>query len=414
MFDERWGRRVGLRAFRAVLLATGLLCLGSTVPGRAVEIAEIPKPQRWVTDLTRSIPAAAIAEVEQIADRIERETGGQLVVVVLGTLAGKESRPLATELFNAWGIGRAEQDDGLLIFLALEDHRVELLLGSGIDDPARQRASDVIVQQVMVPRFQAGNPGDALVRGVAECARSIYGLGDPVASAPRSEAALPPAVAVPRPVAAPPPVNPTSRPAPDETSSLWGFGVLAGLAAVSVLFVVWVLRAAMVRRPRVCPSCELAMVLLDETLDDAHLESGEVTEEKLQSVDYRVWACPGCDQVTKLRHGTFFTNHRRCAGCNFVTASQITTVVQQATTSQCGVVQVDERCANCSYTESSTHTTPQLVNRTATTRRRYTATSASRSSSPAPRSFGGGRAAGGGPRSSGGGSTGGGGSSGRW
>lgn len=390
------------RKLSAVLAAAGWIYFGVPAPASGIEIRDIPKPQRWVTDLTGSIPAASIAEIESTADRIERETGGQLTVVVVGTLNGKEPRPFAAALFNAWGIGRAEQDDGVLIFVALADRRIEVLLGSGIDDSKRQRASDQIVQQVMVPRFKAGDPAGALVQGVAECARRIYGLAAPAVSAPEApparEAAPAPAVALPRPVAAPPRVYPassSSESVENETSSLWELGIVAGCVALAGLFVAWFFRAGLFG-PRLCPSCKQPVVRLDERLDDAHLSPGEITEERLQSVDYEVWACPGCDQVTKLRRGRIFAGYRRCAGCNFITASQVTAVLQQATTAQGGLIQVDERCANCSYTESTTHSTPRLAHRTQPSRRSYSGTSTPRSSSPAPRSFGGGRTSGGG------------------
>ncbi len=356
MIDERWGRKVGFPAFRAALLAVGMLFLVAMAPGLAVEISDIPKPQRRVTDLTGSIPPSSIAEIQATADRIERETGGQLVVVVLGTLGGKESRPFATELFNAWGIGRAARDDGVLLFVALDDHRLELLLGSGIDDPERQRASDEIVQQVMVPRLKAGDPGGALVQGAAECARRIYGLGAPA----EGQADGPP----PLPVASRAPALPNPGQAAVERDGLWRFGLVGWLVALAGVFgpiVIWRIFEWRLRLPRKCPTCRQAMLLLDESQEDAHLTAGEKTEEDLKSADYDVWACPACDKVLKLRHGTFFTRYRRCPKCNFVTGSTSTRTVTQATSLIMGQIQVDETCANCSYFKSTTHWTPMIA-----------------------------------------------------
>jgi uncharacterized protein len=404
MFGERMGRKFQRRALPAILVV-GLLGLGAPAPGLGVEISDIPKPQRWVTDLTASIPSTEGLEIEEIGDRIERETGGQLVVVVVRTLDGKESRPFATELFNAWGIGRAKQDDGLLIFAALEDHRIELLLGSGIDDPERQRASDEIVQQVMVPQFKAGNPSYALLLGVRECARRIYGLADPVPSG--GESTPVPPVATPWPAAAPLQAFPNPGAGSGRTSADGGelglLGTLVGFVALCALFVVWVFRRGWLGT-RVCPSCGIKMVQLNEAADDAHLGSGEVAEERLGSVDYDVWACPACNQVSKFRHGSFFTSYRRCPGCNFVTASEVTTVLRRATTFQGGLVQVDESCANCNYTDSTTHSTPRLVD---TSNHSYHSYSSSVSSSSSSNSSSG-------SGSFGGGSTSGGGSSGHW
>ena len=406
MFGEPLGRsKVRFQMLRTVLLGIGVLWLAAA-PASGIEVADIPKPQRWVSDLTGSIPSASIAEIESTADRIERETGGQLVVVVVSTLDGKEPRPFAASLFNAWAIGRAEQDDGVLIFVALGDRRIEVLLGSGIDDSKRQRASDEIVQQVMVPRFKAGDPAGALVQGVAECARRIYGLAGPVASAP--EVAPAPAVALPRPVAAPSPVYPASNLDREETSSLWALGIMAGFVALAALFVVWVFRAGLFG-PRVCPSCKQPMVLLNESQDDAHLTAGELAEEGLRSANYDVWACSACAKVLKLRNGIFFTRYQRCPKCNFVTGSTLTTTLADATSRSMGQIRVDESCAFCDFASSTLHWTPMIP--PPTRRRSYhsyedSSSSSSGSSSSSSSSSG--------SSSFGGGSTSGGGSSGRW
>lgn len=418
MTGERRVRKI--RVLSAALAAAGWVCLGVPAPASGIEIRDIPKPQRWVTDLTGSISSASITEIESTADRIERETGGQLVVVVVDTLNGKEPRPFAASLFNAWGIGSAEKDDGVLIFVALADRRIELLLGSGIDDSKRQRASDEIVQQVMVPQFKAGDPGGALVQGVEECARRIYGLAAPVASAPEvapaPEAAPAPAVALPLPMVAPPPVYPassSSESVENETGSLWVLGIMAGFVALAALFVVWVLRAGLFG-PRECPSCKQSMMLLNESEDDAHLTAGELAEEGLGSANYDVWACSACAKVLKLRKGIFFTRYQRCPKCDFVTGSTWTTTLADATSRSMGQIQVDESCAFCDFSSSTLYWTPMIP--PATRHSSYvfdddSSSSSSGSSSSGSSSSG---SSSSGSSSFGGGSTSGGGSSGRW
>ena len=95
------------------------------------------------------------------------------------------------------------------------------------------------------------------------------------------------------------------------------------------------------------------MAKLDEAADDAHLTESERLEERLGSVDYDVWACPGCAHAEKRRRGAWFTRYSTCPQCGAVTRLTHETVVVSATEQAEGLAQVDETCANCNWTRRS-------------------------------------------------------------
>ncbi len=387
------GQRMGSMPRRKLLLTLWMGLCGAflaVASGRGIEIREIPRPARWVTDLTYSLSPRAISDLNATSDRIEAEHGGQLVVVVVGTLGGKEPRPFAKELFNDWKIGRAAQNDGVLIFVALEDHRAELLLGSGIDDPERQRASEEIMEQVMVPRFKAGRPDEALVQGARECARRIYGVALPAVSedagAPRA-AASSPSPGEYRPQFGPPSL---STPMKATWLLLGGAGLFLGL------------RSWKRNQGRRCAACGQAMVRLDAESKERFLNAGERSEESLQSAEHDVWFCPACEATVKHRYGAWFSRYRRCPKCGYKTGLRERRVLAEATRFMSGQVRIDDSCAHCSYTYTTMELTPKVAESSTDT---YVDTSASVSSSSD---------SGGGSSDFGGGSTDGGGSSGHW
>lgn len=139
------------------------------------------------------------------------------------------------------------------------------------------------------------------------------------------------------------------------------------------------------KRVRVCEGCKHPRQLLGDVEEDEHLGTSQLKEESIGSVDYDVWWCGRCDDVLVLRYGAIFTSYSNCPGCNAKTKSSTTTTLSYATEYSTGRQRIDERCANCSYTNSYTRTTARL-----------SSSSSSSSSSSGGSSFGGGSSSGGG------------------
>ena len=97
----------------------------------------------------------------------------------------------------------------------------------------------------------------------------------------------------------------------------------------------------------------------DVVMVDAHLAGAEKAEEGVGSVDYDVWVCR-CGQTQKVRYGALFTPYKTCKGCQAKTLKVDTTTLVSATTSSEGRARVDERCANCSYSNTYERSIPRV------------------------------------------------------
>lgn len=406
------------------LLILPLLLLAAACP--ALDLPADPRPQ-VVADPGHHLSSAARQQIDGIAREARSAQRGELVVVVIDSSEGRVLRQVGTELFNRWRLGDRVRNDGLLIIAALNDHRCELVLGSGIDGAAHVAASQRIFDEVMKPRFRVGDTDGALVDGARAAARRILGVGSSPAAV---SVPVPVPVSVPAPVrvaaaqiaesradptagiaveapartaepAADPEYQPAQQSAPpavrhadaaqDEWTFPWAW-LWCGVA-VAALIGLWRLRHWWRYHPRQCPSCSATQTLLGELAEDAHLERGEQSEERVGSVDHDVWHCVACGRVDKLAWRAWLTSYAACPGCCCRTLSSTSTTLAAATTWSEGRVQVDERCANCTHRASRIRRTP---------RRTPTSYSSGRSSSGSGGSFGGGSGSGGG-RSSGGG-----------
>jgi uncharacterized protein len=278
-----------------------LLCVPAIA--RAVTVADIPspRPRGWAVDLTGSLPAATLSELDRLGDEVKLRTGAELAVVVVGSTDGADARDFATRLFNTWGIGEAGKDNGILVFAALDDRAAEIVLGDGFPIDTGEGTAEAIMQTEMVPRFRDGDAAGAILGGAQACARRLLDVEAATSSSTPLTVHRPPVYEPPRPQ--PLASRPSATAAPDDGWSnkiIVTFGLFLFVVAVAL---------ALRSRPRRCPKCRGEMLELDEAADDAHLTAAEATKEQIGSVAYEVWVCPGCDEVTKLRQSRLFSGY---------------------------------------------------------------------------------------------------------
>lgn len=337
-----------------------------------------PRPEGWVVDLTNTLSIEETEHINRVCDEVHQKIGREMTVVVIDSTNGVHHRTFATRLFNHWGVGGAFRNNGVLLMAAIKDRQAEIVLGKGIDSNEQKRVAQRIMDDTIVPNFQADDPGSAMYEGIRSCATRILMISE--LDAPTEL----PGVALKR--------AELKKYQRRKELLPWLLGAL-GLGGVGLVFGgrYWIRY-----RPRDCEVCHDSRVLLDEVKDDDFLEPAERLEERLGSVDYDVWACLTCEQVLKIRYGKLWTRFSHCPKCEFTTKSKITRTLIQATTSHGGKVLVEESCRNCDYFSQHTYRTPRIVK-----------------SSSGGSSFGGGGSSGGGS-GFGGGSSSGGGASGSW
>ncbi|MGC4115757.1 MAG: TPM domain-containing protein [Myxococcales bacterium] len=397
---------------RTSTLLTALVALLACSIAAAVPPERIPDPRPGsrVVDLTGTLQVKDLQAIDEQAER--GKAGGELVVVVIDSVDGAVPREYTTRLFNRWRLDSGSRNKGVLLLAALKDRKAEIVVGDGFASGVAS-FTDAVMNGTVVPHFKAGHPREALVAGAtalvdklllaseaptvalardreADTARASQNApspGTPSPMTPLSRAPIPAGPSPTSPDDEPPLLDRLARTADDNPLPVWGGlggALLGGFLGV---------RRYLRNKPRICPSCHVPMVRLDEATDDAHLSAGEQKEEELGSVDYDIWMCE-CGQVTKERYGAFFTSYSRCPRCSYKTVHSTSRTLRAATYDHSGTAEVTEDCKHCSYHRTYTRTIPRRERPKPTTR----------SSS----SFGGSS------RSSGGGSSSGRGSSGSW
>jgi uncharacterized protein len=120
---------------------------------------------------------------------LELRTSHQLVVATVPSLDGRSVEDYANRLFRAWGLGRKDQNDGVLLLVVPTERKLRIEVGYGLEGVLPDAIAKVIIEQFMAPHLRAGRIDAAVTAGVEQIGEVISGRGGEVRRAMRARAA---------------------------------------------------------------------------------------------------------------------------------------------------------------------------------------------------------------------------------
>ncbi len=110
-----------------------------------------------VVDAANIIPDDEEARLNQKLEALQQQSQRQLVVVTIPDLQGYEISDYGFRLGRAWGLGDKERNDGAILIVAPNEHRVRIEAGYGVEPVLTDGVSSLIVNETIVPKFKAGD-----------------------------------------------------------------------------------------------------------------------------------------------------------------------------------------------------------------------------------------------------------------
>jgi len=138
-----------------------LLCAGL-----AVGALTFPPLTGHVVDEANILSAQQRDALESKLAELETKSGIQLVVATVGSLQGQEIEPFANELFRTWKLGEKAKNNGVLLLVAPNEHRVRIEAGYGLEGKLTDALSKIIIANAIAPRFKMGDFDGGVSRGV--------------------------------------------------------------------------------------------------------------------------------------------------------------------------------------------------------------------------------------------------------
>jgi uncharacterized protein len=127
---------------------------------------QFPRPQGAINDFASVIPADAKAVMENLAEELLQKTGTAVVVATVKTVEDNDPDTYANELYASWGIGKKGEDKGVLIFLAVQERKIRIETGYGVEGILPDGLVGSILDQYMVPYLRQNDYGKGLLNGM--------------------------------------------------------------------------------------------------------------------------------------------------------------------------------------------------------------------------------------------------------
>lgn len=155
------------------LLAAGWWCSITEGAIPADEFLASLKPQGDINDFAGVLQPAERQALEQRCRELRERTGAQLAVVIVRSLQGGQIDDFAVRLFQRWGIGQAGQNNGVLLFVALEDRKARIEVGYGLESVLPDVLAGRILREQLFPAFRQQQYAQGLTATVERLAEII-------------------------------------------------------------------------------------------------------------------------------------------------------------------------------------------------------------------------------------------------
>jgi uncharacterized protein len=163
-------RRASLLVLRLLLAAAAGF---SATAALAERVEDLPQPTDYVSDFAHVLSPEAIARIDRICGQLDHsQANAQIAVVTVHTLDGEDTPVYTNELEDKWKMGRKGSDRGVLVLLAVDDHKRWIDVGYGLEGILPDGKLGDIGRE-MVPYLRANDFDGAVTLAVGEVAQGI-------------------------------------------------------------------------------------------------------------------------------------------------------------------------------------------------------------------------------------------------
>ena len=120
---------------------------------------ELPeKPKSWVNDYANVLSNSEKQNLEDMLSGLETRSSNQIFVALFRTMPENYYlEDFAVKLYEKWKPGLADQDNGILMVIFIDDRKIRIEVGYGLEDVVTDAQSGAIIRDFIAPHFQNGN-----------------------------------------------------------------------------------------------------------------------------------------------------------------------------------------------------------------------------------------------------------------
>jgi len=135
-----------------------------------------PRPARYFNDYASVVSKATVEQLNSALENLEKTDTSQIIVVVYPKMASASSvEDFTYRTAQAWGFGQKEKNNGAVLFVFVQDHKIYIQVGYGLEGVLTDALCRQIIETELKPKFRANDFESGLRGGVDALIRASRG-----------------------------------------------------------------------------------------------------------------------------------------------------------------------------------------------------------------------------------------------
>lgn len=152
------------------------VCLGLLILTNVVSAFDIPNiPTGYVNDYANVLTLETKEELEKELVAFNASTTNEIAVVIVSDLGGVTVEEYAVKLFEKWKIGKAKEDNGVLLLVAVNDRVARIEVGYGLEGALPDILTKDILETKILAEFKKGSYNLGVSQGVGAIMEATKG-----------------------------------------------------------------------------------------------------------------------------------------------------------------------------------------------------------------------------------------------
>jgi uncharacterized protein len=139
---------------------------------------QTPIPELWdvrVHDEAHVLSAQKLESLENQLKTFEDSTSNQIAILIISTLGDESLEEYSLHVAEKWKLGTKEKDNGVLLLIAVDDHKMRIETGQGLEGALPDAICSRIIRNEIVPYFKHDEFDTGVQAGIDAVIKAIGG-----------------------------------------------------------------------------------------------------------------------------------------------------------------------------------------------------------------------------------------------
>jgi uncharacterized protein len=140
--------------------------------------AQKPVPELWGTrvhDDAHVLKHETIEALEAQLKAYEDSTSNQIAILTISSLDGESIEEYSLRVAEKWKLGQKDKDNGVLLLIAVDDHKMRIEVGHGLEGVLTDALSNRIIRNEMAPAFRRADFDEGVTAAITGITKAIGG-----------------------------------------------------------------------------------------------------------------------------------------------------------------------------------------------------------------------------------------------